>query len=406
MKHAIPAFALFSLAFAGCGKEAPPAPPAPAPAPAVSTAPKEVVHELDAAKHDIPAQPVSGKLAGNAFKPDRVELDGNILTFRQGPALAPDTQLMVIVQGVVPAEAEFKNVTKSDQKATDGIPSVAFFTKVGGEFKNESANEGYALTLELGKPTGGQVAGRIHLSLPGASKSVVAGTFTATYDRPPTAAPADADKPYVTGSITFTGKEGTTLVIGYARFPAEGQEAIYDKIEPTVPAANTAIGAVRSFAYKPRSVSVRPVGEGPAAAYDLTKLPPGKYLVAARVEGGIPAWYVREVKADSALTVPLELPTSGAGQVEVTVNGLPDGAVLQAQVLPAEVAADDPSGQYEANAGLILGTWADLIKGKATITQIPAGDYVVSARSADVRYSGKVTVKAGETAKVELKAAQ
>jgi len=403
MKHLFPALALFSFAFAGCGKETPPAPPAPAPAPSVPAAPKEVVHELDATKHDIPTQPVSGRLAGNTFKPDRVELDGNILTFRQGPALAPDTQLMVIVQGVIPADTDFKNVTKADQKATDGIPTVAFFSKVGGEFKNENANEGYTLTLELSKPSGGQVPGKIHLSLPGAAKSVVAGTFTAMYDRSPTSPPGESDKPYITGPISYTGKEGTTLVIGYARFPAEGQEAIYDKIEPTVPAMGAAIGAVRSFAYKPRSVSVRPVGEGPAAEYDLTKLPPGKYLVAARVEGGIPAWFVREVKADSALTVPLSLPTTGAGQVEVTVNGLAEGAVLQAQVLPAEVVADDPSGQYEANAGLILGTWADLMKGKAVIPQIPAGEYIVTARSADTRYSGKVTIKSGETAKVELK---
>jgi len=400
MKHAIPAFLPIFLALAGCGKEAPPA----APPAVVPSAPVEVVHQLDASKHEIPAQPVSGRLAGVPFAPDRAELDGNILTFRQGSPLAPDSQLIVIVQSAIPSDAEFRNVTRSDQKVSEMIPNVTFYTKAGGEFKNETANEGYALTLELGKPDRGIVPGKIHLSLPGAAKSVVAGTFSAMCDRSPTAAPGDNDKPFITGPITISGKEGTTLVLGYARMPAEGQEPIYDKIEPTIPAMGSAIGAVRSFAYKPRSVSIRPVGEGSAAEYDLTKLPPGKYLVAARIEGGMPAWFVREVKADSAITVPLKIPTEGAGQVEVTVPGLPDGDLLQAQVLPAEVIAEDPTGQYEANAGLILGTWADLVKGKATIPQIPPGEYVVTARSAEVRYSGKVTVKAGETAKVELKA--
>jgi hypothetical protein len=405
MKHLFPAFALVSFALLGCGKDAPPA-PTPAPAPAAPAVVKEVVHELDVAKHDIPAQPVSGRIGGKLFTPDRVELDGNMLTFRQGPALSPDTQLMVVVQLPIPTDADFRSVTRADQKSVEAIPMLYLTTKTDGTLKNDEVTEGYALTLELGKPANGQVNGKIHLSLPGAEKSVIAGTFSALYDRSATAPPSDGDKPYVTGAITPMGAPGSTLIVGYVRLPAAGQEQIYDTVQTMLPTNPTdPVGAVRATANKPRTATVRPNEDGKGTEYDLTKLPPGKYLIAARIEGGIPAWIVREVKADSALTAPISLPTGGAGHIDVDVPGLPADALVQVQVLPAEVALDEPTGQFEAHAGLVVGTWANLEKGKATIKQLPAGDYVVSARSAEIRYVGKVKVIAGQGAKVELKPA-
>ena len=399
MKHAIPAFALLSFSLLGCGKEAPAPVPPPSGSAVVPAAPKELAHELDTAKHEIPAQPVTGRLGGKPFTPDRIELDGNVLTFRQGN----DIQLMLSILPSVPADAEFRTVTRADQKSTEAIPTVTVTMNAGGELKNENVNEGFALTLELGKPQASRVAGKVYLSLPGADKGVIAGTFTALHDRSTLAPPANTDKPYVTGAITQAAKPGATLIVGYARQPSDGQASFYDTIPTTIPAAGDPVGAVRANSFKPRSVTIRPDAEGKNIEYDLTKLPPGKYLVSARIEGGVPAWFVRDVKADSALTVPLTLPTGAAGSVDVDVPGLTEGTTVQVQVLPTEAVADDPTGQYEENAGLILGTWAILEKGKATIKQLPAGDFVVSARSAEVRYSGKVTVKAGETAKVELK---
>lgn len=405
MKHRFPAFALFSFALLGCGKDAPAPAPAPSPGPVavVPVALREVVHELDASKHDIPTQPVSGRIAGKPFAPDRIELDGNVLTFRQGPSLSPDTQLMIVMQANVPPDADFRGVTRADQKKSEAIPLLFFSTKTGSELKNEDVTEGYALTLELGKPEKGRVNGTIHLSLPGAAKSVIAGTFSAMHDRSATDAPGEGDKPFITGAITHTGAPGASLIVGYVRLPAEGQEQIYDTVQTTI--QPDPIGAVRAANYKPRTASIRPNGEGKGIEYDLTKLPPGKYLIAARLDGGIPVWQVREVKADSALTVPLTLPTGAAGSVDVQVPGLPEGSLFQVQVLPVEVGFDEPTGQYEAHAGLILGTWANLEKGKATIKQLPAGDYAVSARTAEVRYVGKVKVIAGDSAKVELKPA-
>src|SRR5262245_65433827 len=101
-------FALLGLAV-GCGSDPKPAPggaPAVAPAPAPNpqpvgnpTDPKGAAqpdaYELDPAKHVIPATAVTGRLAGKTFTPDRVELEGDRLTFRQGKDFFPDLSIEI-----------------------------------------------------------------------------------------------------------------------------------------------------------------------------------------------------------------------------------------------------------------------------------------------------------------------
>src|SRR5258708_2421966 len=86
----------------GCGGGSPsvPAPvPTPPPTGGIPGQPAASVdlHQMDTAKHTIPDAPASGRLQGRPFNPDRVELEGNKLTFRQGKDFFPDLEIVVLL---------------------------------------------------------------------------------------------------------------------------------------------------------------------------------------------------------------------------------------------------------------------------------------------------------------------
>src|SRR4051812_45744115 len=89
-------------ALTGCGgvKSAAPAPEpnpkhGPTPLPAAAAGP----HEFNPAKHVVPTAAATGRLKGKAFTPDRVELEGEQLRFRegQGKELFPDLSVEIML---------------------------------------------------------------------------------------------------------------------------------------------------------------------------------------------------------------------------------------------------------------------------------------------------------------------
>ena len=118
---------------------------------------------------------------GKAFAPDRVELEGNRLILRQGKEFFADLSVEIILDGKTkPAEGtEARRQTELRSGPTAFRRCTFPSTSGKGLPDTKFVNEGYALTLELGKADKGKSPGKIYLCLPDAEKSYLAGTFTA-----------------------------------------------------------------------------------------------------------------------------------------------------------------------------------------------------------------------------------
>ena len=390
----------FALALLGCDK------PAPAPAPsgepvileATIPPPPVVGHEMDPAKHSVPAAPATGMLGSKAFTPDRVTFEGKSLTFRRGADFFADQQIAMFFADYKPNDA-VKLTVKPTQKLQGGeVPSLHISQRQGVDQPNNVfVNDGYALTLELAPRKDGTIAGSIYLSLPGAQLDFLAGTFTAVFDRELNDPPEADDRPYIAGRISHSGKPKQSLLIRYAALPAAGGEPISDMVGSQL-AQEGGISAVRSTTHAPRVVSLRPGKMG--EEYDCARLPPGKYFLVARLDDGPPGWKLVDVVADSKIDAPLAIPTAPAGNVEVTVPGKFGG---QVQAIPSGLKLDDPTGAFTTSVSGALGAYGNVADGKASLKNLAPGKYDVSLRTGSAVYRAEVMVESGQTAKVELK---
>ncbi len=392
---------LLLIALAGCGKTST-APPNPAPDETPATAPEPQVqaeHQMDPAKHTMPKRTVAGMLGGKPFVPDRVTLDGKTLNLRQGTGFFADSQIQIFFAEYKP-DAPLKLTVNPDRKLQEGqVPSLHVSRRTGTNDtdvpKTDFVFDGYALTLELAARANGKIAGGIYLSLPGAEKSFLAGTFTATYERELNDPPEPEDRPFLAGKIVRGGKPDQSLHVRYAGVPAAGGEPIVDQVESKLDKGQTF--GVRSTSFAPRVASLRP-GKG-GEEYDFARLPPGKYFVLARLDDGPAGWKFVDLAADAGLDVPLAIPTA-AGGIEVTV---PAGAAGQVQAIPAGLKLDDPSGTFTTAISGALGAFETVAASKAAMKNLAPGKYEVSLRSGTAIHRGEVEVEAGKTAKVELK---
>ena len=389
-----------ALALFGCGKPA----PAPSGEPVIleaSIPPAPVAdagHEMDPAKHSVPAALATGMLGGRAFTPDRVALEGKSLTFRRGAIFFADQQITIFFADYKPTDA-VKLTVKPTQKWHEGkTPSLHISQRQGEDLPNNVfVNDGYALTLELAPRQDGKIAGSIYLSLPGGQMDYLAGTFTAVYDRELSDPPEADDRPYIAGRISHSGKPKQSLVIRYAALPAAGGDPISDMVGSQV-VQQGGISAVRSTTNAPRVVSLRPGKMG--EEYDCARLPPGKYFLVVRLDDGPPGWKLVDVVADSKIDAPLAIPTAPAGNVEVTVPGKFGG---QVQAIPSGLKLDDPTGAFTTSVSGALGAYGNVADGKASLKNLAPGKYDVSLRTGSAVYRAEVVVESGRTAKVELK---
>lgn len=389
-------------ALVGCGAAAPATAPAdPAPekaAPQVAAAPpaekKIDLYETDPAKHIVPAAPAAGTLRGKPFTPDRAELEGHRLTLRQGKDFFADLELVLNINEKVKLGDGAKIVVRPSQRWSDGIPSLQTGVRgTKGLPDVKFITNDYALTLELGKPENGKTPGKIYLCLPDSARSCLAGTFVAERKRGLSEPAGADDAPYIRGTLSPAAKKDQSVSVGYVGRTATG-ELVSDGAGGSV--FDNGGGAVRSGSFPPRAAGLR--FEKFVPHYDFTRLPPGRYLVYARVKDGPTAWAWADVAAGGQVTTDLKLDAVGLGTVEVKV---PAGT-RQVRLVPADLGVPAPDETFLGRLEVALELEGEVKDGVATIPHVPAGRYQV--RAGDLRTG--VEVAAGRTAKAELKAAK
>jgi hypothetical protein len=409
MWRAAPTLLLAGLAAcaAGCGAETGPAPApgaaatgdAAPPAPPANPEPAADPYQMDPGKHVVPDRPAAGRLSGKTFTPDRVELHGRTLTLRQGKDFFADLEVAIDLRGDDKTPpTPVKLTVRPDQKWTDRtVPSLATKVRDGQSLpKTEFIRDGYALTLELGGRDKGEVPGKIYLCLPDDQKSYLAGTFRATWVRPATAPPGPDEVPFIQGTVGHPGKPGQMLTVGYVGRSADGKP-VSDLAGVGLPEGGGG-GWVQSNTFRPRTATLR--FEKGVPRFDFARLPPGRYLVYAKLKDGPSVWRWVDVPADGQLTLDLAIDPSTVGAVEVTA---PAGLKGKVRLAPTDPGSDDRGAAIAAQLGFSLGYEAELKDGKGTIPNVPAGTYRVEATDHPAAAPAEVEVAAGETAAVELR---
>jgi hypothetical protein len=369
----------------------PPAPPAP------------VVHEMDPAKHAVPAGPVRGRLAGVAVGGADVSLEGRTLVFRK-PAAAPGEEWRVSVE--LPADpGRDGSPPRMVLGPADEVPAGSVWTVLAdlpqpagpdGKDRRLGWRGGCAITLEFGKREGGKLPGKAFLALPDVPNvppgSVLAGTFVAACPRQPDDPPGPEDVPYVNGAVAARGAgPGPALRVGY--FGALGPDRFcLGSADAELDGRQT----VRAFYDKPHVTTLAAGDAANPSRYEHSKLTPGRYLVFAALRGGPVAGKWVEVKPGSTTTADLGVDAADPGGLEVTA---PLEALGKVHLIPADEPGRPPLTDvaFEA-AALQLGLEADIVARKAVLKNLAPGRYEVRAG----KQSRVVEVAAGKVAELDF----
>jgi hypothetical protein len=143
------------------------------------------VWSLDLAAAKIPSGDVTGMISGNYFTEDGATLTvgngGILLSLVDGPP-PPYERSLSFTTPFKPGETlEGRTWTMTkDDPAGAATVTMQWLPRTGGDRQQKSFKSGFALKLELGKPSGGQIPGKIFVSLPDPEKSVAAGNFVAS----------------------------------------------------------------------------------------------------------------------------------------------------------------------------------------------------------------------------------
>ena len=147
--------------------------------------PTNVVWSLDLANASYPDSMPVGRLHGEGFLCERALLQGGTLHLRQGSTSPP--QLGISIQFFAKLGEELSK--KTIEITPDRSPPLPRVTLHWKDDQDKAVTkhfpEGYALRVEFGEAAGGQIPGKIFISLPDDAKSFAAGTFTADIRKPP-----------------------------------------------------------------------------------------------------------------------------------------------------------------------------------------------------------------------------
>jgi hypothetical protein len=355
---------------------------------------------MDPTKHSPPATPAAGRLDGKPFTPDRIEFQGGQLTFRQGKDFFADAELVLTLKADNGGSGEGARVlVKPSQKWHEGdVPSLTTSTRKGDNLPDTKfVTDGYALTLELGKKAGGKVPGKIHVCLPGAERSYLAGTFEAAVLRAVNDPLTAEEAPFIRGTVTLPDAKGKMLTVGYVEIA--GMDSVSDMAGTVVPGSDEPGGWVQSATSKPR-VSTLKFDKG-TPKFEFVKLPPGTYLVYARLKDGPVAWTTVEVKAGGQITRDLKMEVGQGGTVEVTV---PADFKGQVRLAPADLGLPDDGGRIAGRVAFGLDLGSEAKGGKATVVNVPPGKYTLFTTPGTVEPKGTVEVSVGKTSNAEIKA--
>ncbi len=365
-----------------------PIPPTPTPAPS----PPIPVHAMDPAQHTIPETPVTGRLEGKAFTPDRVELEGHRLTIRQGHEFFPERSIAIDLDSKTDLREGLKRVVQPSQPWSDHILSLQLSIRDGTNLPQTSfVPNGYAMTLELGRPANGQIPGRIYLCLPGEHKSVVAGTFIALRRRSLAEPPGELEVPYIEGTVLPALKEDQSIRVGYVSLGRDGKP-ISDSVGSQLSGDDGIRTTVQSISFAPRIASLR--FEKSVPRFDFTNLPPGRYLIYARIENGPITWKWVDLPDAGRVTTELKFDEAHSGTVEIAAPAEID----EVRLFPRDPQALLNNESLLHRLMYALDLRSEVQDGKATITHVPAGQYRIHAGI----LQAEVEVRAGETTALTL----
>jgi hypothetical protein len=335
-----------------------------------------------------PDSPAAGKINGADFKPDRVELEDFILTFRQGGDFFPDREIKLFLNAGQEGLGAKDVTLEVAARGADGAaaPHVHLAVKGPGDMipTTQMFLDKYALRLELGKFAAGKLPGRIYLCLPDKGQSYLAGSFTA-------AAPGLGGAK-ITGRIALQ-KPGSFIVsAGYVGSTMAG------KLKSGMAGAGIS-----------PQTSVQVTSSGSHLAYDPDKgcsfkhvgLPPGDYLVFVTWdEHHFDGRWV-EVKEGADGAVDLALEPAGEGAVEVQLPAAADARKVYLVPLAADGKLPAPAAPLNSLA-FQLGVFVKCLtaevpvkQDRVTLAGLRAGPYRALAGKATT----DVTVKAGMTVK-------
>jgi len=397
----------------GCGKPAPPAGEPEASAPGVPATPPAAAaqtpgadasgspavtpavagHQLDAAKQVVPPTPAAGSLDGTPFTPTEVTLTGTELTFavlKPGDA-GVARSLTIRLPEATNVAAGVKLTVTSEVKPGEvsAAPVIEWFNLSADKPSGYAHQNGYALTLELGKREAGKQVGKLAVSLPDGAKSYLAGAFTAEARRAAGEPPGPDESPAVAGAVTLTGEPKGDLEVGLIGQPA-GQ-VVTESV--TLPVAGPPGRFSRTESPRPTTLALAAGGQ---FRYEHVKLPPGRYLVWARQTPGPTAWAWVTVSPNAVTDAPLILDAKRAGKLTVTTTQ-PTGTL---RLLPKDGDAT-PVPEVALGYALKLEVPFDA----KAFDNVPPGRYVlVGTLKAGEEWDRKVVeVKPGETVTAKLK---
>lgn len=139
---------------------------------------------LNLGTRKTPTTPLSGRVLGYAFAPERTTLQGGTLTFRQGRTRSPEAG--VTIHLFARRSEDLAGQTVLIEATRTNAPKLTLRSKPGtAPPMTVTLPPGYALRLEFGDVTNGRLSGSIYLSAPDENHSWLAGTFNAEIRRPP-----------------------------------------------------------------------------------------------------------------------------------------------------------------------------------------------------------------------------
>ena len=142
------------------------------------------VWTLDIASAKIPSGKANGSISGSPFVIDRAYLQkmptGYALTVRQGAGFQADREVLISLP-LKPSENLDARTWKIGTSTTNTNPRVTKRWLAGGRQHTKVYTNGYVLTLEFGRSTIDGLPARIFVALPDEEKSVVGGSFEASF---------------------------------------------------------------------------------------------------------------------------------------------------------------------------------------------------------------------------------
>jgi hypothetical protein len=147
--------------------------------------PTNINWTLDIKEADFPETTVSGNIHGAGFFCERASLQGGNLSLRQGRGWPPDLGLNLVLFARQGEELSGKTIEVTPDRAPP-LPHVTLRWKDEQQrAQKQDFRDGYALRVAFGQAANGRMPGKLYLSLPDASKSVIAGSFDAEIRKPP-----------------------------------------------------------------------------------------------------------------------------------------------------------------------------------------------------------------------------